>query len=225
MTYGEHYVTYGVSRPCARCGMIHGPGGGIRESSLSRFKLMQLLTTIVFDKHVGVNLAGHQEPRMLGILITPLRTYAAQSGNWQQGNTQFLVNAQGQGYKSCPPRSHDGTGNMDVAGRPIAAGLYRSSNRIQQGGYAPGNCAAPRLIQQAILDHHAAGAKIKLDRCAMSEVMYKSNPTDVPQGARQDWVHGLTAFSCATCDQLVPLLLCNDRVWGQDNVLGFMKYV
>jgi hypothetical protein len=55
--------------------------------------------------------------------------------------------------------------------------------------------------------------------------MYKSNPTDVPQGARQDWVHGLTAFSCATCDQLVPILLCNDRVWGQDNVLGFMKYV
>jgi kumamolisin len=39
------------------------------------------------------------------------------------------------------------------------------------------------------------------------EVMYKSNPGDVPQGARQDWIHGLTAFSCATCDQLAPILL------------------
>ena len=98
MTYGEHYITYGVSRPYARCDMIHGPGSAIRESSLSRFKLMQLLTGIVFDKHVGVSLAANQEPRMLGILITPLGTYAAQSGNWQQGNTQFLVNAQGEAY-------------------------------------------------------------------------------------------------------------------------------
>src|SRR5579859_211792 len=110
MAYGDHYVTYGVRRPCARCGVIHSQSEGIRESAQSRFRLMQLLTGIVFNRYSGVQLAGNQQSRMLGILITPLRTYAAQSGDWEQGNTPFLLSAQGRGYTICPPRTHTGAG-------------------------------------------------------------------------------------------------------------------
>jgi hypothetical protein len=223
MQYGEQYITYGASRPCARCGIVHSPSAGIRESSQSRFMLMQLLAEIAYNKSKNFNIAGNQEPRLLGIQITPVAIYAAQSGDWQQGHTQFLLGALGKGYRICPPRRPDMPGNIDASGRPITPQMYRSTNRVGNGGYPPGNCAAPRLIQQAIHDHRNQGRRINPTRWSMSEVMYKLDPAEVPPNGRQDWVHGLTAFSCETCARLVPTLLCTDHVWSENNVLpGFM---
>jgi hypothetical protein len=186
---------------------------------------MQLLTAIVFNKYMGFLPPDSQQARMFGILITPIGIYAAQSGNWAGGNTPFLIGALGRGYTICPPRTANGPSNTDAAGRPISPALYRSANRVNQGGYAAGNCAAPRLIQQAILDHQAQSVRINPARWSMSEVMYKLNPSEVPAPGRQDWIHGLTAFSCATCERLVPILLCDDVGWGEDNPLGFMRHL
>jgi hypothetical protein len=150
-----------------------------------------------------------QADRMLGVLITPAGKYAAQSGNTQGGTTPFLQRAAANGFILCPQRSFDQGNRLGVKGEEISQDLYKGSRG--PGGFPPGACAAPRLIQQAIEDYLQARRTIEPSQWAMSEVMFRNNPTQAPTKAGQtDWVHGLTAFSCPTCDRLLPLFLCNN---------------
>ncbi|SAK78331.1 hypothetical protein AWB75_04661 [Caballeronia catudaia] len=211
--YGSQYVSYGTSKNCPRCARVHLPREGIEETSASRFKLLQLMGELVYARkhqYAGVD----QADRMFGVLITPAAIYAAHSGQLHNGFTPFLIAARGRGYTTCDERGPNFPGLLDVRFRPITPDLYKGTKR--GGGYPPGACAAPRLIQQAILDHQRRNQRIDLTRWAMSEVMYKSDPTRSPASG-QDWVHGLTAHSCETCARLVPLLLCTHEAdWTHD---------
>jgi hypothetical protein len=216
--YGDKLRIY-ADKPCQLCNHVHEPRYWIHETSNSRFRLMQLVFELKFDKLAlgnklkpPVNRQGiasaAQEDRMLGILTTPNRNYATHSGNTQGGTTPFLRRAVARGYTVCPPRSSVLGARTDINGGTVGAVMY--ANSIRAGGYAPGNCAAPRLVQQAIDDHIANGWAIDLRQWAMSEVMFRKDTGMVPNGGGVDWVHGLTAHSCATCDALLPPFLCSD---------------
>ncbi|SAL05168.1 hypothetical protein AWB78_07336 [Caballeronia calidae] len=211
--YGSQYVLYGATRACPRCAEIHPPREGIQETAISRFKLMQLMFELVYANLHNPGTC-RQEDRMFGILTTPLRVYAAHSGPTQNGTTSFLTAACKRGYKICDERSASLPGRIDIRFNEIPAEEYEATY-TRGGGYRPGACAAPRLIQQAILDYQHTGQHIDPTTWAMSEVMYKKNPTKSPAGDGQDWIHGLTAHSCETCARLVPLLLCTrDTDWS-----------
>lgn len=192
--YGDTMV-YGDTT-CRLCGEVHDPGKYIRENGSSRFKLMQLMMTVRFD----ASAAAGQQNRMFGILITPSRTYAAHSGPTNAGNTPFLQKATQKGYTACPPRTATGGPHTSFCGTVITPAEYTACY-VAQGGYVAGNCAAPRLLEQALEDHRANGWGINFANWFMSEVMYQP-------GQVGNWTHGLTAESCKTCKNLVPMFLC-----------------
>lgn len=192
-------MTYG-NTACATCGGAHAAAEWIQESSQSRFRLMQLMMKMRLEPAaLAANNAANQAPRMFGILLTPNRNYAAHSGQTNNLATPFLAKAQGLGYTLCQERTANGGTHYSQGGYQVSAHSY--SNALRPGGYPPGCCAAPRLIEQALEDHRANGWPINLTQWHMSEVMYQPNTVG-------NWTHGLTAPSCATCQALVPLLLC-----------------
>jgi hypothetical protein len=86
--------------------------------------------------------------------------------------------------------------------RQIPAQEYQATQG--PGGPTPGNCAAPRLIQHAFTIPAVAE---NWRNWEMSEVYYQPNTARRTQDDSQ-WVHGLSAHHCTTCERLVPLLMC-----------------
>jgi len=145
--------------------------------------------------------AGAGQKFMIGLLITPAATLVATSGG-NLNNGSFVAAAGRKHYQICPARKATVGVHQSVVGRVIPAGQYMS---MQAGGASPaGDCAAPRLIERAF---ELNAAPRNLAAWAMSEVFYQPN---TQRRTRDDlyWVHGLSAHSCATCANLVPLLLC-----------------
>lgn len=193
--YGSTWAHYGT-KACSICKKVHLDTKTIKESSKSRFKLMQVLMEVrLSSAWTG---ASDNEDRMFGLLITPQKTFATHSGDLKGGNTPFLKAALAKGHTLALTQEEKAGGNHTGLGGPIKPHIYQSAK--VGGAYKPGNCAAPRLVEAAIED----GTVTKDPSLwAMSEVMYN------PSGSNQQWWHGLTAHSCATCDKLVPMLLCS----------------
>lgn len=207
--YGSNYQVYGAG-PCPRTNRPHALASQIRETQRSRFVLMQLIaemSTAMSGAGGGIARpvmhAGAGQKFMLGVLLTGGATYVAASGS-NNGNNALVTACMRKGYTLCPPRSATGGVHHAVSGRVIPAGQYMSMQA--PGASRAGDCAAPRLIEQAIATPAALANRANW---AMSEVFYQPNTA---RRAQDDlyWVHGLSAHSCATCENLVPLLLCPD---------------
>lgn len=209
MVYGDSYQTYGGGL-CPNCHGTHAPQYKIKETQQSRFKLMQFMaemsTALTPAVAVGpsrppVIHAGAGQKFMLGILICGGTTLIAASGN-NHSRADFRRVAELKGYRICPPRKATEGVNVSVCGRAIPAGQYMATQSA--GASPPGDCAAPRLIQQALSMSGVAGSSQMWE---MSEIFYQPN---TERRTRDDshWVHGLSAHHCGTCDTLVPLLMC-----------------
>jgi hypothetical protein len=178
-------------------------GAGQPETSRSRFRLMQLVVEMGTRSSGNAHIvhAGAGQKFMLGLLIAGPHTFVATSGN-NLGNASFVAAANAKGYTICPPRSYSTGVNFSVVGRAIPAGQYMS---MQAANASPaGDCAAPRLLQQAF---QTLGAPHQPNTWEMSEVFYQPN-TQRRTSDNLYWMHGLSAHSCATCQNLVPMLLC-----------------
>jgi hypothetical protein len=142
---------------------------------------------------------------MVGILICPERTYVAASGPGLD-NPKFRAIAARKGYSVCKARTVDTVPRTTTRGEPISRELYVGAK--DPTAPDPGNCAAPRLIQQATED--GSIDKLKRKEWEMSEIYYL--PSTAKRTSEQNnglyWLHGLTAHSCQTCEKLVPILLC-----------------
>jgi hypothetical protein len=138
---------------------------------------------------------------MLGLLTDGTTTLVATSGK-NMNNAAFVRVAKLKGYTICPPRGPAVGTNTSLGGRTISNNDYENC----QGADAnrPGECAAPRLIQRAF---EIPALMRNRAQWAMSEIFYQPNSE---KRLEQDlyWVHGLTAHSCATCENLVPVLMC-----------------
>lgn len=209
MVYGGSYQVYGAG-VCPNCHAAHVPTFQIQESQQSRFRLMQFMaemsTILTAVPSIGptrppVVHAGAGQRFMLGILISGVTTLVAASGN-SHTRRDFVRVAGMKDYMICPPRKALQGPNTSAAGRQIPIGQYMATQRA--GASPPGDCAAPRLIQQA-LSMPALAAN--LQRWEMSEVFYQPN-TERRTKSDPYWVHGLSAHHCATCDNLIPLLMC-----------------
>jgi hypothetical protein len=199
--YGGHYLIYG-SGFCAHCGARHAAGAQLRETPRSRFRLVQLMAEMSTTFQAGgrpLVHAGAGQKFMLGLLIAGGRTYVATSGG-NLANAAFVAAAGRKGYTICPARRPLVGVNRSAGGRAIPAGQYMA---MQAAGASPaGDCAAPRMIQRAL----ELGA-VNPAGWEMSESYYQPN-TDRRLRDDSCWVHGLSAHSCKTCENLVPLLLC-----------------
>jgi hypothetical protein len=139
-------------------------------------------------------------PTMLGLLTcetgSGTKTYVAASGSFATQNARFAHLARLRGYAVCntpkPPYT-------TIDGDEIAKQLYLESKA--DGAQAAGTCAAPRLIAQAIKD----GVTAPLSGWHMSEIWYWNR--GMPESDLV-WVPGLTAYSCDTCQKLLPLFFC-----------------
>ena len=209
MVYGGSYQVYGAG-VCPNCGVAHAPAFQIKESQRSRFKLMQFMaemsTILTATPSIGPSRpplvhAGAGQRFMLGILISGASTLVAASGN-NHTRHDFERVAQMKGYTTCPPRKAMEGFNVSAVGRRIPTGQYMATQRA--GASPPGSCAAPRLIQKAF---SIPAIAVNRQHWEMSEVFYQPN---TERRTRNDpyWVHGLSAHHCATCDNLVPLLMC-----------------
>jgi hypothetical protein len=208
MTYGEQYETYGGTI-CPRCNVAHQAQWQIRERLRSRFKLMQFIAEMATTMHTGPNQiapapyihAGAGQKFMIGLLDTGALTLVAASGG-NLNNQAFMQAAQRKGYTICGPRKATLGNHVSIVNRPIPAGQYMSMQA--QGASPPGDCAAPRLIERAL---ELFPAPRNIAGWTMSEVFFQPNTA---RRTRDDlhWVHGLSAHHCATCANLVPLLLC-----------------
>ena len=209
MAYGDKYQIYGAGN-CPNCHRIHAPQYQINETQSSRFRLMQFIaemsTILTPAPPIGpsrppIMHGSARQKYMIGVLISGGTTLVAASGtNHNKADFQRVANM--KGYQICPPRKALLDINTSLGGRQIPAGQYMATQR--GGASPPGDCAAPRLIQQALSVPALAG---NYNNWAMSEVFYQPN---TQRRTRDDpyWVHGLSAHHCATCDNLVPLLMC-----------------
>ena len=175
---------------------------------------------------------------MLGILLSGDDVLVTTSGNGID-TEPFRAAAALKGYTVCEavnvPDPH-----QSVIARPIPTVEYGNTQREQ--GYAPGSCAAPRLLARAFTIPKIFN---NLKNWEMSEIYYFPNNdarrahedesdkarvkhvNEAHNGDRGDhpgcllcqqfnaatvgslyWVPGLSAHSCNTCEQLVPLLMC-----------------
>lgn len=211
MVYGSQYQVYGAGI-CPNCQTTHSPQYRIKETQKSRFKLMQFMAemstiltptpkTGVRKKAPVVIHAGARQKYMVGILISGGRTLVAASGN-NHHKGEFVRVAKMKHYHICPPRRALSGNNKSVVGRQIPNGQYMATQRA--GASVAGNCAAPRLIQEAL--SMPALAK-NYQNWKMSEVFYQPNTARRTKDNLY-WVHGLSAHHCETCDNLVPLLMC-----------------
>ncbi len=143
---------------------------------------------------------------MVGILICPEKTFVAASGPGI-GNAKLLAVAERKGYTVCKTRTADTMPRTTIHGVAISREHYAGAK--DPTASEPGNCAAPRLIQEATADD--AVDKGKHQQWAMSEIYYLPNTarrTSEQQDNALYWLHGLSAHSCKTCEKLVPVLLC-----------------
>jgi hypothetical protein len=203
MVYGSDWQTYGSS-PCPRCGAAHGAAWQIPETQRSRFRLMQLVAEMgTRSTRNARNIsAGVGQKFMLGLLIAGGTTFVATSGG-NLGNATFVAAANAKGYTICTARRYNIGNNFSVVNRAISPGQYMS---MQAPNASPaGDCAAPRLLQQAF---QTLPAPHQPNNWEMSEVFYQPN-TSRRTSDNNYWIHGLSAHSCATCANLVPLLLCS----------------
>ncbi len=218
MVYGSRYEVYGAG-VCVRCGRAHPAASQIPETQQSRFKLMQFLAEMstamagtpedyVVGRTVGpfrppIIDAGAGQKFMVGLLLAGGQTLVSVSGN-NLANGAFTAAVTRKRYVVCGARKAPVGVHNSVVDRVIPAGQYMAT---QGAGASPaGDCAAPRLIERAF-ELIPAGPLRDPSTWAMSEVFYQ------PKTSRRTaddlhWVHGLSAHSCATCQNLVPLLLC-----------------
>jgi hypothetical protein len=176
---------------------------------------------------------------MLGLLITPLGIYVGAAGTFsRQPNVPFELVAKRKGYHLCAKNPKDDT--PSIGGVRVPKDMYDSAK--VDGTASPGSCAAPQLIQQFIADASERHFRVDPHRSlteqgfAMSEMYYVPNhsvrfdmmypdfdPTQPKPNPKTDWEHratdpglywipGLSAHSCATCEKLVPMLLCPGNV-------------
>ncbi|MEM9458730.1 MAG: hypothetical protein AAGF11_31425 [Myxococcota bacterium] len=203
--YGEHYQVYGATQ-CPNCNQVHAPTHQIPETQRSRFRLMQLMSemsTTVTAGNAPVISGGAKQKFMVGLLISGNDIIVAASGGGYRTGA-FVNAAAAKGYAVCPPRSATEGVNLSVVDRVIPSDQYAG---CQADGASPaGACAAPRLIQYALSQPGMAANRANWE---MSEIMYQPN---TGRRAKDNlvWVHGLSAPHCATCENLVPLLMCPD---------------
>lgn len=197
-TYGSTHQVYG-SRACASCQQPHASWLHIKETHRSRFKLMQFLAEVT-ARHPNGGIFTHDIGNtryMVGLLISGGTIFVAASGN---NNNRIQPAAQAKGYVLCN-RITNPAGNRSRVGRVIPTVQYQAAQAPAEP--SPGNCAAPRLIQHACANGHAGNYRT----WEMSEVYYEPN-TGRRTANDSYWMHGLSAHSCGTCENLVPLLMC-----------------
>lgn len=198
MTYGSEYQKYGAGT-CPRCGVPHAGFMHIKETQRSRFKLMQfnaeLMARTSAPLHINV---GAIQKFMIGILISNHTILVATSGS---NNNRIQPVATLKNYILCPQITVT-SGHHSRVGRLIPQAEYQATQA--PGAPTPGQCAAPRLIQHAFTIPSVAA---NWRNWELSEVFYQPNTARRTQD-NLPWVHGLSAHHCATCDSLVPLLMC-----------------
>jgi hypothetical protein len=191
-----------------------------------------------YSPSYAASLRGADVKFMLGILLSGDDVLVTTSGSGLD-TEPFTAAAALKGYTVC-----EGVNVADphqsIIARPIPTVQYGNTQREQ--GYAPGSCAAPRLLAKAFTIPRIFN---NLKNWEMSEIYYFPNNEarrahedesdkarvkhveEAHKGERGDhpncvvcqqlnaatvgslyWVPGLSAHSCNTCEQLVPLLMC-----------------
>lgn len=198
-TYGSTYQVYG-SHACGNCGVPHARFMHVKETSRSRFKLMHFMAEIT-ARHQNGGIFTHNmgsQRFMLGLLISGNQILVAASGN---NNNKITATANALGYTVCPAIVNT-AGNRSRVNRLIPQPQYAGTQVM--GDPNPGNCAAPRLIQHATT---LPAVKANWRAWEMSEVFFHPKTSHRTASAPY-WVHGLSAHSCGTCENLVPILMC-----------------
>lgn len=183
----------------------------------------------------GKSLGTKDWKAMLGLLITPLGTYVGAAGTFsRQPGVPFDVVANRKGYILADKQPKGDT--PSIGGVQVPRDKYEGAK--VQGTMSAGSCAAPQLIQQYIFDAKQQNFSLDKSRSlseqgfALSEMYFVPNhsvrfdlmypnydPTIPKPNPKTDWEHrdtdpglywipGLSAHSCKTCENLVPMLLC-----------------
>jgi hypothetical protein len=137
---------------------------------------------------------------MMGLLVSPTvpQILVAVSGP-NTNNVAFQAAAGGKGYTICQPV---GAVHQSRIGRAIPNVEYAAAQGVGAG--APGDCAAPRILEAAFAIPAVAADWANWE---MSEIYYQPHTGRRLQNDYH-WVHGLSAHSCNTCNNLIPLLMC-----------------
>jgi len=198
MTYGSQYQIYGAGT-CPKCTVPHAKFMRIKETSKSRFKILQFQRELMCRTSGPLTInVGAGQKFMVGLLISGQTILVAASGN-NNGRIQATANL--KGYTLCP-QINGYVGHQSRVGRNIPTNEYQHTRA--PGAPNPGQCAAPRLIQHALT---IPAVKNNWRNWEMSEVYYQPN-TERRTRDNSHWVHGLSAHHCNTCDNLIPLLMC-----------------
>jgi hypothetical protein len=204
------YMTYGVAR-CGACG-LQGASHQIQETQRSRFHAMRFVAEMSAQATPAGNSIVMNAPNghkfMIGVLCAGAQTLVACSG--QHDNFLPMINAAARfgyvvaQYRAAPYAARGG-GALSVA---EVQATHGGGNMPQ-----PGRCAAPKLVLEAMSRNLHAGNGWR--QWSMSEVFYQPSTarrTHELYNVPPPYTHGVTAYHCGTCHNLVPMLMCGQRV-------------
>jgi len=204
------YITYGAAR-CSLCHLM-GANHQIRETQRSRFRAMLFIAEMSARAGDGAGQiimhGSNNQKFMIGALIAGATTIVACSGN--HDNFAPMITAAAHlgyamaGYRA-PPFATRGGGTVSL----VEAGAAHAGGNAPQ----PGRCAAPKMILEAFSRNlHLNDAWRQWE---MSEVFFQPSTsrrtTEINSNFPPIYDHGLSQRHCATCNTLVPMLMCGQR--------------
>lgn len=212
-------LTYGNTN-CQNCNGIHAVADHVTENLATKrrakeivFHLSQIWHKMGLARHLpgGGHITTNEarRPLIIGVLTAGPQTFVAHSG----GPANAFNTAIQRIMVTLPGLIYAGNVTVPVAtrgGTAVGAGIIAGCQA--PGGNAPLSCAAPKLIDAANRD---AAAVMPYH---MSEVWFDARTYDratVVTDARKEvniagvhTDHGRSRLSCATCVNVVPILMC-----------------
>lgn len=168
---GSPGLTYGGDAPCPICGATGGhpiPSNEATEEKVAEFNESEPPTR-----------PGDEYGYMIGALQCVDKS----------GKLVMLTGHSGEATGgNIPNHQNPGAQGKSLGGQPYSVKKAPNSSR-------PGNCAAPKMIEQA--------RRRGLTPIGMTEAWHGPPP---PSGA--PYSHGTHAESCETCKKLLPAMLC-----------------
>jgi len=214
-------VTY-ANTFCANCLAVHPVGDHIDENLETKRRTKEIVfhLSLIFNRMGGgrarpvglaITNAEASRPLIVGVLTAGPRTYVARSGG--PGAAPAFDEALRQVLQSLP--------TLQIAGPVVVPVLTRGGTAIGAaniaGCHVPGSnvplqCAAPKLIDAAnrdplaVMPYHMSEVWFDAHNYERATAVTATRSEATIAGVFTD--HGHTRLSCATCQNVVPILMC-----------------
>lgn len=215
-------VTY-ANTLCQHCNAIHAPAIHIDENLETKRRTKEIVhhLSLIYNRQGGgrtvpagapqITNAEAERPYIIGVLKAGPLTFVAHSGGASATFTEALRRV----TMTMPGLILAGPVVVPVqtrGGTPIAPAVIAGCQAPLPGGNVPLSCAAPKLIDAAnrnpaaIMPYFMSEVWVDVRNFERATAVTGARTELVIAGVHTD--HGHSRQSCATCQNVVPILMC-----------------